>query len=263
MVKEILVPDIGSYSNVDIIEVLVAPGDVIKVDSSLITLETDKATLEVPSPVAGVVRTVHVKVGDKVSEGSLIVSAEVESSTMTAAAATTPPATPTAPTTSPAPTLPSPASPSALMSYSTASEGEGPIHAGPAVRRFARELGVDLASVSGTGLKNRILKHDVQLYVKNTLQRLQSGLAVTGNSGGLSVAPWPQIDFSKFGEISREALSRIKKLSGSFLHRNWVMVPHVTQFDEADITELENFRKSACFIRHNRYHTVTKILIFT
>ncbi len=254
MLKDIVVPDIGAYSNVDIIEISVAIGDVIKVDSSLITLETDKATLEVPSPVAGVVKKIHVKVGDKVSEGSLIVSAEISD-----ALADSPSAEPShVPSPGAAPAVPSPGavrhplpqagegkkSESPLVGESARRAGEGGLaHAGPGVRRFARELGVDLTRVGGSGPKYRILKQDVQHYVKNELSRIQSGSG-SGGAGGLSVAPWPQVDFAKFGEIVREPLSRIKKLSGSFLHRNWVMVPHITQFDEADITELESFRKN-------------------
>jgi pyruvate dehydrogenase E2 component (dihydrolipoamide acetyltransferase) len=233
MLKEILVPDIGSYSNVDIIEISVAPGDVIKVDTTLMTLETEKATLEVPAPFPGVVKTVHVKVGDKVSEGSLIVTVEAgvgeekeekkevvqEKSTKEIKEK---------------PDIP----PNPPMKGGVTIGGV--IHAGPGVRRFARELGADLSRISGSGPKNRILKFDVQVYVKQALSQIQSG---AGGSGGMSVAPWPQVDFAKFGEIAKEPLSRIKKLSGSYLHRNWVMVPHVTQFDEADITELEQFRK--------------------
>lgn len=241
MLKEILVPDIGAYTNVDVIEVNVVPGDIIKVDASLITLETDKATLEVPSPFAGVVKTLHVKVGDKVSEGSLILSLEIESSAIPLAVPKEEPAPKTEsiisakedkkmPQVAPLPaTVPlSPEKPAGI------------VHAGPGVRRFARELGVDLSRVTGKGPKNRILKQDVQHYVKGELERAQSG---GGTPGGLSIAPLPQVDFAKFGEITREPLSRIKKLSGSYLHRNWVMVPHITQFDEADITELEQFRK--------------------
>lgn len=245
MLKEVLVPDIGSYSNVDIIEISVAPGDVIKVDSSLITLETEKATLEVPAPFAGVVKTVHVKVGDKVSEGSLIVSVEVEGeakgeeikiekkqekkeeSELKKV---------------PLSSINIPPSPPSKGGVTTG----GVVHAGPGVRRFARELGADLSRISGSGPKNRILKSDVQVYVKQMLSQIQSGTGAAlggASTGGMSVAPWPQVDFAKFGEISKEPLSRIKKLSGSFLHRNWVMVPHITQFDEADITELEQFRK--------------------
>lgn len=238
MLKEVLVPDIGSYSNVDIIEISVAPGDVIKAETTLITLETEKATLEIPAPFAGVVKTVHVKVGDKVSEGSLIVTVEAaESVTETPKKETTttkeseikkvPPSPPNIP--------PNPPSKGGVTNG-------GVVHAGPGVRRFARELGADLSRIGASGPKNRILKSDVEVYVKQMLTQIQSG-SFAGGGSGFSVAPWPQVDFAKFGEISKEPLSRIKKLSGSFLHRNWVMVPHITQFDEADITELEQFRK--------------------
>lgn len=255
MLKEVLVPDIGSYSNVEIIEISVSIGDVIKADETLMTLETEKATLELPAPFAGVVKTVHVKVGDKVSEGSLIVTVEIAGEEIppnppfAKGGITTESATKVedkkieiqkiedkkvVPTSQNIP-------PSPLMKGGIITGGI--VHAGPGVRRFARELGADLSRIGGSGPKNRILKLDVQTYVKNALSQLQSGASQSG-MGGMSVAPWPQVDFAKFGEISKEPLSRIKKLSGSFLHRNWVMVPHITQFDEADITELEQFRKA-------------------
>ncbi len=242
MLKEILVPDIGSYSNVDIIEISVAPGDVIKAEATLMTLETEKATLEVPAPFSGTVKTVHVKVGDKVSEGSLIVTVEMAGEDI-----------PSNPDIPPNPPMKGGMTKEGITTAEPTNEdtsvgveqGIRPVHAGPGVRRFARELGADLSRINGSGPKNRILKSDVQAYVKNMLSQVQSGsFGTSGNVGGVSVAPWPQVDFAKFGEISKEPLSRIKKLSGSFLHRNWVMVPHITQFDEADITELEQFRKS-------------------
>ena len=257
MLKEVLVPDIGSYSNVDIIEISVAVGDLIKADETLMILETEKATLEVPAPFAGVVKTVHVKVGDKVSEGSLIVTLEVageeispsppmkggvttekstDKDTSVGADHRVRPASELEPTAISAQNIP----PS--LQRGEFSKG-GIVHAGPGVRRFARELGADLSRIGGSGPKNRILKADVQIYIKSMLSQIQSGNIPPGG-GGISVAPWPQVDFAKFGEVSKEPLSRIKKLSGSFLHRNWVMVPHITQFDEADITELEQFRKA-------------------
>ena len=260
-IKSILVPDIGNYSNVDVIEVLVKPGDVIKKESALITLETDKATLEVPAPFGGVVKDVHVKVGDKVSEGSLILSVETSEGeqpspqpspasgrgSLEGAPASGKVSPEAAPANGKEKEAVLPSSSAAAQSTATAAPMlSGIIHAGPAVRRFARELGADLSRVKGSGPKNRILKSDVTAYIKTTLTQIQSGAAgsVSGSAvGGLTVAPWPQVDFAKFGEITREPLSRIKKLSGSFLHRNWVMVPHITQFDEADITELEQFRK--------------------
>ena len=238
MLKEVLVPDIGSYSNVDIIEISVSIGDVIKADETLMTLETEKATLEIPAPFAGIVKAVHVKVGDKVSEGSLIVSIEgVEEAVPSSSHI--PPSSPKIP---PNPPLPKGGITTENIPPSPPVKGEI-VHAGPGVRRFARELGADLSRIGGTGPKNRILKADLQAYVKRMLSQIQSGNTSPGG-GGISVAAWPQVDFAKFGEISKEPLSRIKKLSGSFLHRNWVMVPHITQFDEADITELEQFRKA-------------------
>lgn len=245
MLKEILVPDIGSYSNVDIIEISVSKGTVIKADDTLMTLETEKATLEVPAPFAGVVETVHVKVGDKVSEGSLIITVETKEKEE----ATEKPKKiedkkvedkkVEIQKTVEIPNIP----PNPPMKGGIRTEGI--VHAGPGVRRFARELGADLARIGGSGPKNRILKSDVQAYVKNILSQTQSNIPPSPpmKGGVYDVAPWPQVDFAKFGEISKEPLSRIKKLSGSFLHRNWVMVPHITQFDEADITELEQFRK--------------------
>jgi pyruvate dehydrogenase E2 component (dihydrolipoamide acetyltransferase) len=260
MLKEVLVPDIGSYSNVDIIEISVAVGDLIKADETLMILETEKATLEVPAPFAGVVKTVHVKVGDKVSEGSLIVTLDVgeDLSNRPAEIPSVPPLSkggvttekPTDKDTSvgadrrvrPASEL-EPTSINAQNIPPSPPVKRGIVHAGPGVRRFARELGADLSRIGGSGPKNRILKADVQIYIKSMLSQIQSGNIPPGG-GGISVAPWPQVDFAKFGEVSKEPLSRIKKLSGSFLHRNWVMVPHITQFDEADITELEQFRKA-------------------
>lgn len=251
MLKEIVVPDIGSYTNVPVIEVLVAVGDIIRKDSGLITLETDKATLEVPAPFGGIVKSLLIKVGDKVSEGTVVITVETEEGTadVSNVSKSTPETnqktqanqvnTPvaeakltTTPTT-PIPSLTESKSTSPSMS-----------HAGPGVRRFAREFGADITRISGSGPKNRILKADVQAYIKAELTRSQSGASAAGGGGlGLNLPPWPQMDFSKFGEISKEPLSRIKKLSGTYLHRNWVMVPHITQFDEADITALEQFRK--------------------
>ncbi len=235
-VQKVLVPDIGAYQNVDVIDVSVVPGDKIEHDATLITLETDKATLDVPAPFAGVVQEVHVKVGDKVSEGSLVVTVlAVKAEPVIERKSAVPAPQAAAQKTIPeAKSRTQPEMPEKVP-YSSAS-----VHAGPGVRRFARELGVDLSRVKGTGHKQRILKIDVQWYVKAELSRIQSGDTQTG---GMSVAPWPQVDFAQFGEIERESLSRIKKLSGSYLHRNWVMVPHVTQFDDADMTDLEAFRK--------------------
>lgn len=256
MLKEVLVPDIGSYSNVDIIEISVAVGDLIKADETLMILETEKATLEVPAPFAGVVKTVHVKVGDKVSESSLIVTLDVgeDLSNRPAEIPPVPPLSKGGVTTEQTTKVEDKkieiqkiedkkVVPTSQNIPPSPPVKRGIVHAGPGVRRFARELGADLSRIGGSGPKNRILKADVQIYIKSMLSQIQSGNIPPGG-GGISVAPWPQVDFAKFGEVSKEPLSRIKKLSGSFLHRNWVMVPHITQFDEADITELEQFRKA-------------------
>jgi pyruvate dehydrogenase E2 component (dihydrolipoamide acetyltransferase) len=232
-VQEIHVPDIGDASDVDIIEVLVSVGDDITADQGLITLETDKATMEVPAPFAGKLVSLTVKVGDKVSQGSLIATIETTSSAPAASApapmAASRPSTP-----------PVPHHPSASVTAST-----GVVHASPAVRRLAREFGVDLTKVSGTGRKARILKEDVQAFVKYELSRPKAtaSTSVSGGAGGLNVIAAPKVDFSKFGEVEEIPLSRIQKISGPNLHRNWVTIPHVTQFDEADITEMEAFRK--------------------
>ncbi|MCW3172537.1 dihydrolipoyllysine-residue acetyltransferase [Shewanella subflava] len=243
-VQEIHVPDIGDASDVDIIEVLVAVGEEVTKDQGLITLETDKATMEVPAPFAGKLVSLTVKVGDKVSQGSLIATIETTSSAPAA------PAPVAAPVIDSAPVAPMPASrpstppvphhPSAAVTASG-----GVVHASPAVRRLAREFGADLTLVKGSGRKGRILKEDVQAFIKYELSRPKATAAtsVAGGAGGLNVIAAPKVDFSKFGEVEEVPLSRIQKISGPNLHRNWVTIPHVTQFDEADITELEAFRK--------------------
>ncbi len=243
-VKEISVPDIGDASDVDVIEVLVAAGDVIEADQGLITLETDKATMEVPAPFAGKLVSVTVKVGDKVSQGSVIATIETQSSapaTAPAPAAAAP--APVAQASAPAPAAskpPVPHHPSAGSKPVT-----GAVHASPAVRRLAREFGADLTQVTGTGPKGRILKEDVQAFIKYELSRPKASAAtsVGAGEGGLQVIAAPKVDFAKFGEVEEVPLSRIQKISGPNLHRNWVTIPHVTQFDEADITEMEAFRK--------------------
>ncbi|MBB1269328.1 dihydrolipoyllysine-residue acetyltransferase [Shewanella sp. SR44-3] len=244
---EVKVPDIGGDTDVSIIEVLVAVGDVIEVDTGLITLETDKATMDVPSPKAGVVKEVKVALGDKVSEGSLVIMLEVAGEAAPVAPVASAPAPVAAPASEPAPmpvsrpqAPPVPHHPSAATPNAT-----GAVHASPAVRRLAREFGVDLTQVTGTGRKSRIVKEDVQAYVKYELSRPKANAAssVAGGEGGLQVIAAPKVDFSKFGEVEEVPLSRIQKISGPNLHRNWVTIPHVTQFDEADITELEAFRK--------------------
>ncbi|MGI2163365.1 dihydrolipoyllysine-residue acetyltransferase [Shewanella oncorhynchi] len=247
-VKEIQVPDIGDASNVDVIEVLVSVGDEITADQGLITLETDKATMEVPAPFAGKLLSLTVKVGDKVSQGSVIATIETTSVATASAPAPAAQAAAPAPVSAAPVAAPTPASrppvphhPSAGTPVST-----GAVHASPAVRRLAREFGVDLTQVTGSGRKGRIMKEDVQAYVKYELSRPKATAATSvgsGNGGGLQVIAAPKVDFSKFGEVEEIPLSRIQKISGPNLHRNWVTIPHVTQFDEADITEMEEFRK--------------------
>jgi pyruvate dehydrogenase E2 component (dihydrolipoamide acetyltransferase) len=254
---EVLVPDIGDFKDVPIIEVLVKPGDTVKAEDSLITLESDKATMEVPAPAAGVVRDLKVKVGDKVSEGHPILSLEVtaEGAAAPAAAAPAPPAPPPSPP-APAAAAPAAAPASAPAGYGTpAAQAPAPApaqvdeagfsraHASPGVRRFARELGVDLSKVKGSGPKERILKEDVQAFVKQALAAPGHAAAGAGAGLGFALPAMPSIDFSKFGPVEAKPLSRIKKISGTNLHRNWVAIPHVTQHDEVDITEMEAFRK--------------------
>jgi pyruvate dehydrogenase E2 component (dihydrolipoamide acetyltransferase) len=237
--KEVRVPDIGDFKDVEVIEILVKPGDAVAKEQSLISLESDKATMEIPSPEAGVVREMVVKLGDKVSEGSIILkleSGEEEKS----------------PEEKPGPAAPAPA-PGAQVAAHVAPVPREPReavtslpHASPSVRKFARELGVDLARVQGSGPKGRIVAEDVQAFVKGVM-RGTAGLpaqAPARPGGGLEVLAWPDVDFAKFGPVELQPRSRIKKLSAANLHRNWVMIPHVTQFDEADITDLEAFRKS-------------------
>ena len=258
---QVRVPDIGDFKDIPIIEVLVHPGDSIRKEDPLVTLESDKATMEVPSPAGGTVKELKVKVGDKVSEGTLVLLLDSDGADAQASAAQPAAASAAAP----APASSAAASPAASAATARAPakrpEATAPVarpappvpagaiderafsaaHASPAVRRFARELGVDLGKVRGTGPRDRILKEDVQAFVKQALAAPGAG---AGPQAGLNLPAWPQVDFAKFGPIETVALSRIKKLSGANLARNWVMIPHVTQHDEADITELEEFRKS-------------------
>jgi pyruvate dehydrogenase E2 component (dihydrolipoamide acetyltransferase) len=240
---EVKVPDIGDFKDVPIIEVFVKPGDAVKAEDPLVTLESDKATMDVPSPAAGTIKELQVKLGDKVSEGSVIAMLE------TAGSATNTPATaPATAAAAPAASAPQPvaaaaAKPAPAAAATIDSEGFKKAHASPSVRAFARELGVDLSKVKGTGPKERILQDDVQQYVKEVM----SGAAVPAGAGApsgapLGLLPWPQVDFAKFGPIESKPLSRIKKISGANLHRNWVMIPHVTNCEDADITDLEAFR---------------------
>ncbi|KGQ35107.1 pyruvate dehydrogenase [Gallibacterium anatis] len=241
-VQDVHVPDIGG-DEVNVTEIMVAVGDAVSEEQSLITVEGDKASMEVPAPFAGVVKEILIKSGDKVSTGSLIMRFEVAGAAPAAAPAQQPAAAPAPQAAAPAPA----AAPAASNEDVTKSASFA--HATPVVRRLAREFGVNLDKVKGTGRKGRILKEDVQAYVKAAIKAVESGsvsssAAAGGNAGaGLGLLPWPKVDFSKFGETEEVELGRIKKISGANLHRNWVMIPHVTQWDKADITELEKFRK--------------------
>ncbi len=245
---EIKVPDIGDFKEVEVIELFVKPGDTVKAEQSLITVESDKASMEIPSSHAGVVRELKVKIGDKVAEGSLILMLDADTAAAVPAPATAPAAQAPAPLpAAPAPApQPAPMPPAVISAVTDNGNGQKP-HASPSVRKFARELGVELLRVSGTGPKGRILLEDVQGFVKGVMSGGSAAPAPGGGGGGMgmSLLPWPSLDFSKFGDTELQPLSRIKKISGPNLHRNWVMIPHVTQFDDADITELEEFRKSA------------------
>jgi pyruvate dehydrogenase E2 component (dihydrolipoamide acetyltransferase) len=270
---EVKVPDIGDFKEVEIIELLVKVGDAIKVDQSLITVESDKASMEIPSSTAGVVKEIKVKLGDKVAEGSLILMVEAAAEEKAAVAASSEesaaskeeapkPAVAPAPvstpepvaTSAPAPVVSAPA-PAPVASLPAAPQPAAPqnavsgkVHASPSIRKFARELGVDLGKVSGSGPKGRITQEDVQAYVKSVLavgSAPVSAAPIAKAGGSLGLLPWPSLDFSKFGPTTLLPLSRIKKISGPNLHRNWVMIPHVTQYDEADVTELEALRKSS------------------
>ncbi|PPC93061.1 MAG: dihydrolipoyllysine-residue acetyltransferase [Methylotenera sp.] len=258
-IQDVIVPDIGNFDSVDVIEVLVKAGDSIAKEDSLITVESDKASMDIPSPVSGVVKEIKIKVGDKAAQGSLILTIEPSeaaakpSTPEPVAAKPAPEASKSVPSelVVPEPTRPAPEPPKQIApAHKPVPVGESavvatgkPSHASPSVRKFARELGVNLALVSGSGPKNRILQADVQSYIKGELAKPRTENMGAGVSS-LAALPMPIIDFSQFGEITNKPLSRIKKLSGANLHRNWVTAPHVTQFDEADITDLEDFRKS-------------------
>ncbi len=262
--KDVLVPDIGNFDSVDVIEILVKVGDTIAKDDSLLTVESDKASMDIPAPFAGVVKEVKLKVGDKIAQGHLILTLEATSDVLEANkdAAPSPAPTTSAPKVEvskpesikqapPEPTRPvapppqkiQPAHQPLPIAESVVVNGSKTSHASPSVRKFARELGVNLSLVVGSGQKNRILESDVQTFVKGELAKPRSENMGAG-LGALATLPMPVIDFSQFGEIESKPLSRIKKISGANLHRNWVTAPHVTQFDEADITDLEDFRKS-------------------
>ncbi|MFY8327674.1 pyruvate dehydrogenase complex dihydrolipoyllysine-residue acetyltransferase [Pseudoalteromonas sp. ZZD1] len=239
--KEVNVPDIGG-DEVEVTEVMVAVGDKVEEDQSILNVEGDKAAMEVPAPFSGTVKEIKVATGDKVSTGSLIFVFEVAGSASAAAPAEKSAPAPKAES-KPAPAQAAPAK----ASNESFENNSAYAHASPVVRRLAREFGINLANVKGSGRKNRVVKEDVQNYVKSLVKQVESGQlsAGKGNAGGgeLGLIPWPKVDFAKFGEIEEKKLSRIQKLSGKNLHRNWVQIPHVTQFDEADITSLEAFRK--------------------
>jgi len=251
-VKEITVPDIGDFDAVDVIEVLVGPGDRVEAEDSLITLESDKATMEVPAPFGGVIKEILIKPGDKVAEGTTVAQVEV-SDDAAAQFAAEPEQAPEPEKTTPAPEPAEPPEPTesvqaAVPAATTAAQTplnadtQRLAHAGPSVRRFARELGVALDQVSGSGPKGRITREDVQAVVKSVMDSggVAPAAAATGSAG---IPAIPEVDFSKFGPVEEIDLPRIKRLSGPHLHRSWLNIPHVTQFDEADITELEAFRK--------------------
>lgn len=260
-IKEVVVPDIGNFDTVDVIEVLVKAGDSVSKDDSLITLESDKASMDIPAPFAGTVTEVKIKVGESAKQGSLILlmdtAAEAAPAEKPAAQPTPTPVVatvtvaeakvaipePTRPVAEPPKVIQPQATPNPVAASSVAGSGKLS-HASPSIRKFARELGVNIALVKGTGPKNRILQADVQAYVKGELSKPRTENMGVGGGSGLTTLPMPVIDFSQFGATETKPLSRIKKLSGANLHRNWVTAPHVTQFDEADITDLEDFRKS-------------------
>jgi len=253
---EVKVPDIGDYEDVPVIEVHVKPGEAVKAEQALLTLESDKATMDVPSPSAGTVKDVRIKVGDRVKQGTVVVTLEpLQAAAPQAAAPAAAPAPTAPPAASPAPSAqlppsPPPGDPSSPPprsgGYAREAGVRGPAraddespavsHASPAIRKFARELGVDVSKVEGTGPKGRILREDVQGYVKQVVNRPAGG-------AGLDLLPWPRVDFAKYGPVEAKPLARIRKLSAANLARNWVMIPHVTQHEEADVTDLEALRQ--------------------
>ena len=280
---EVRVPDIGDFDEVEVIELLVAVGDQVVVEQSLVTLESDKATMELPSPQAGVIRELHVALGDKVSQGSPLVT--IEAAAEEAAGDAEPAGEPAAPSEAPV----EPAPPTTPPSEEPEPRGDPPVpnllrqpleghasgdsepidtlqapaaaipHASPSVRRLAREFGIDLLHVSGTGRKGRILKLDLQAFVKSSLAAIPES---PHPAAELSWPKMPEIDFSKYGEVERESLNKIRRASARNLHRSWVTVPHVTQFDEADITDLEEFRRSKAMSPHDPQQPKLTILVF-
>jgi len=244
-VQDIHVPDIGSSGKAKIIEVLVKVGDTVEADQSLITLESDKASMEIPSPAAGVVEEVLCKLEDEVGTGDLIFKLKVAGAAPAAApapAAAAPAKAEAAPAAAPAAAAAAPAAAPAPVATAPAAGSNAKVHAGPAVRQLAREFGVELGAVAATGPHGRILKEDVQVYVKAMMQKASSAPAAAGATGGAGIPPIPAVDFSKFGEVEEVALTRLMQVGAANLHRSWLNVPHVTQFDSADITELEAFR---------------------
>ena len=245
-IVEVKVPDIGDFKEVEVIELMVKVGDTIKVDQSLITVESDKASMEIPSSHAGVVREWKVKIGDSVAEGSLVLVLEAAATGAAAPVTQAPPAVPAVQAeiaVEPAGAIAAPLPAVAPAQAMPDRAARWSIHASPSVRKLAREFGVDLAKVRGSGRNARITQENVRAYVNAALSAPAAAPAATGHSGaGLALLPWPSLDFSKFGETELQPLPRIKKISGPNLHRNWVMIPHVTQFEDADVTDLEAFR---------------------
>jgi len=239
--KDVNVPDIGG-DEVEVTEILVKVGDKVEAEQSLIVVEGDKASMEVPAPFAGIVKELKVATGDKVSTGSLIMVFEVEGAAPAAPAAAKQEAAPAPAAKSEAKAAAAPAA-AKTESKGEFAENDAYVHATPVIRRLAREFGVNLAKVKGTGRKGRILKEDVQAYVKDAVKRAEAAPAAASGGGLPGMLPWPKVDFSKFGEVEEVELGRIQKISGANLSRNWVMIPHVTHFDKTDITELEAFRK--------------------
>lgn len=244
--KKIFIPDIGDFKDIPVIEILVKAGDTVKAEDSLVTLESDKATIEVPSPYAGVIKEILIKAGDKVSEGTVILAIEISGGTLTETPVQAPEHGAIQETVASQPEVE--VKPAVIQQTQSLPQNEPVVsdafskaHASPSIRRFARELGVNLDLITGSGPKHRILKEDVQAYVKTELSKSRSD----GTGSVLNLLPWPQVNFAKFGPIELKPLARIKQISGANLHRNWVMIPHVTQFDEADITDLEELRKES------------------
>ncbi len=260
--KEIIVPDIGDFDSVEIIELLVSVGDRVEVEDSLITVESDKASMEIPSSDAGTVKEIKVAIGDNVAKGSVIVILDADASAASPAPAAAPAPAPAAP--APAAAAPAPQAPATSADPKpspTANIDEAGFkraYASPSVRRIARELGADLGKVTGTGRKQRILKEDVYAFVKSVMTAPPAKAPATGNTA-LGIAPMPEIDFSKWGEVETQPLSKINKLTGQFLHRNYLTAIHVTQFDEADITEMEIFRKQVAKDREKEGIKITPL----